>query len=160
MLYLYCDGAIEPKNPGGHAVGGWVLKAADDKTVLARGARSYGSAPDVTNNVAEYGAVHTGLQQVLKKYDQLRDQLDRLVVRSDSQLIIKQLQNEFACRNPVLRRMRDEIFILLEEFLNFVEFEWVPREANTDADAASRLLYAEGETAIAVVHWIITDKRG
>lgn len=136
MLYLYCDGAIEPKNPGGHGVGGWVLKDETGR-VLAKGCKSYGQRPDMTNNIAEYGAVIAGLDELVQagKND------SAVVVRSDSELVIKQLRNEYACRNLVLRKMRDKVHALLEHFEKDVTFEWVPREENTEADEMSRYLY-------------------
>jgi ribonuclease HI len=137
MLYLYCDGAIEPKNPGGHAVGGWVLKDSDFNW-LGEGARSYGTGPDVTNNIAEYGAVIAGLETLLANGYALRGHIR---VRSDSQLIIRQLRNEYACKQQMLRTLRDKVFNLVEQFEGDIDFEWVPREENTDADSMSRALY-------------------
>lgn len=137
MLYLYCDGAIEPKNPGGHAVGGWVLKD-ENMEWLGEGARSYGNAPEVTNNIAEYGAVISGLEALSNAGDYV---LETIIVRSDSQLIINQLKNVWSCKNEVLRQLRDRVFSLTEKFEGPVTFEWVRREENTDADRMSRALY-------------------
>lgn len=148
MLFLYCDGAIVPKNPGGHAVGGWVLKR--ESIVIGKGARSYGHAPDVTNNVAEYGAVITGLEQLIGR----GYVTEKVTIRSDSQLVIRQLNNVYACRHDGLRKMRDHVWALLEHFEHEIPFEWIPREANTEADAASRLLYAPMEVPVVqIVEW-------
>lgn len=147
MLFLYCDGAIEPKNPGGHAVGGWVLKR--ESIVIGKGAGSYGNAPDVTNNVAEYGAVITGLEQLIGR----GYATEEVTIRSDSQLVIRQLTNQYVCRHDVLRKMRDRVFLLLEQFEREVIFEWIPREANTEADAASRLLYGLDTPVKQIVEW-------
>lgn len=136
MLYLYCDGAIEPKNPGGHAVGAWVLKNEAGQ-VLGKGSHSYGSEPDVTNNIAEYGAVKSGIEQLIARGLVHAP----ITVRTDSELIVKQLNGVYACRNLVLREMRDAIYMMLEDFTDEVTFEWIPREENTEADTESRALY-------------------
>lgn len=142
MRYLvYCDGAVEPKNPGGWGIGGWVIKSEDGQR-LADGACDLGCYREMTNNIAEYGAVRDALQFMLKcdKFGRKWTEAD-LIIRSDSQLVIYQLTDQYQCRTQHLKKLRDEIWILLEKFTGKVDFEWIRREENEEADAMSRSYY-------------------
>jgi len=90
----------------------------------------------VTNNYAEY----TALVEVLKRLKDLNRQKDKVVVRSDSQLLVGQMSKGWAVKGGgylgMLKRARD----LLKEFGN-VSFEWIPRERNQEADLLSRMAY-------------------
>lgn len=133
---VYCDGAIEPCNPGGHAVGGWVIRASDGG-LLIKGAVSLGEGPDKTNNIAEYAAVYGALWRLFEagifQYP--------VRVHTDSQLVVKQLNGEWRCKSKELRWWRDRIWQACENFLESVYFVWIPREENTEADEMSRSLY-------------------
>jgi ribonuclease HI len=135
-LHLYCDGACEDKNPGGHGVGGWVLKAKTGY-VIKKGADDLGRDPTMTNNIAEYGAVRAGVMYVVFNLKKCTS----LVIYSDSRLVINQLKDEWKCNHPTLRKLRDQIWNMLEPFGDNVKFVWIPREENTEADAMSRSLY-------------------
>lgn len=134
MYIVYTDGAVEPVNPGGHGVGGWVI--LDQGGVLTKGALDLGQDPTMTNNIAEFGAV----------YGALRELVDRglahqpVMLLTDSQLVVNQLNDKWSCRAHHLRQWRDKIWKLTEEFPD-VSFHWIPRAENQEADAMSRSLY-------------------
>jgi len=81
-----------------------------------------------TNNVAEYRAVIEGLKAARAVGAR------RVVLRADSQLVIRQLEGRYRVKQPHLRPLFDEARALLEEFPE-VELTHVRREDNTDADA-------------------------
>ena len=140
-MIINCDGACEPKNPGGHGVGGWVIKT-DDGTPMGGGALDLGQAPSMTNNIAEYGAVKGALLELVNWPKGTPTGTASL--RTDSKLVVEQLNDRWACRSPHLRKMRDEIWVLIEQLHNSgleVLVSWVPREQNHDADEMSRSLY-------------------
>ena len=136
MYVCYCDGSIEGGNPGGWAVGGWVLKDAVSGEVIEKGNVDLGRGEDRTNNMAEYAAV-LGVFRYLVGRGETQKAIE---IRSDSQLVIKQLHGEYKCANKVLLGFRDEILGLAEEFPEAL-YEWVPRAENSETDEQSRYLY-------------------
>lgn len=146
MIIAYCDGACEPANPGGWGVGGYVILEASSLhgqgDELTRGAVDLGEYPEMTNNIAEYGAVIGALKEIVKR------QLWRepVVIRTDSQLIVNQLQRKWNCFQPHLVKLRDECLSLVKMFDAGVTFQWIPRAENELADEMSRSLY-HGRTA-------------
>jgi ribonuclease HI len=124
-LLLYVDGACSG-NPGpcGSAA---ILKDPDGTTLLER-MRAFGPA---TNNVAEYQAVILGLELAAE----LRPR--RLTIRSDSELMVRQLAGEYRIKAPHLKPLYNQVMKLLIPFEN-VEVEHIPREKNTEADKLSK----------------------
>ncbi|MFO8013016.1 MAG: ribonuclease HI family protein [Phycisphaerae bacterium] len=124
-LLVYVDGASSG-NPGpcGAAC---VVKTPDGETVLDR-ARAFGPA---TNNVAEYQALLLGLETAAM----LRPR--RLTIRSDSQLLVRQVAGEYRVKSPQLKPLHRQARAMLEPF-ETVEIEHVGREKNKEADALAR----------------------
>jgi len=124
-LFLYVDGASSG-NPGpcGSAA---ILKDAEGTTLLER-ARAFGPA---TNNVAEYQAVILGLELAAD----LRPQ--HLTIRSDSELLVRQLAGEYKVKAPHLKSLHRQVMRLLEPFES-VEIEHIPRSENLEADKLSK----------------------
>jgi ribonuclease HI len=92
--------------------------------VVAEAAEGIGVA---TNNVAEYRAAIRGLELA-------RDLgADRVILRSDSRLLIEQLAGRFRVKNPTLIRLNEQARSLVKDFSDVV-FEHVPRELNRRAD--------------------------
>jgi ribonuclease HI len=80
-----------------------------------------------TNNVAEYRACLEGLRLAAEHGGR------RVLVRSDSRLLVEQLSGRFRVKNPTLIRLHEEVRRLASGF-DQVAFEHVPREENADAD--------------------------
>ena len=118
--HVYFDGACRG-NPGPAAVG-WVL--VTDEGIVAEGGERIG---DTTNNRAEYEALIRGLE-VADDYG-----YDEVVVRGDSQLIVRQVRGEYDTNVPALREARVRVRELLERFEEW-SLEHVPREINERAD--------------------------
>lgn len=136
MIEAYFDGLCEP-NPGGVATYGFVIRK-DGKTVHeGHGLAGTPKTPQATNNVAEY----TGLIRAL---EWLVDQKIRgpILVRGDSDLIIKQVRGEYKVKSALLAPLHRQVKDLLED-LPGVSLEWVARESNSDADRLTNLAYAE-----------------
>jgi len=124
-LIVYIDGASSG-NPGpcGAAC---VVQTPDGQTVLDR-ARAFGPA---TNNVAEYQALLLGLETAAK----LRPR--RLTIRSDSQLLVRQVAGRYKVRSPHLKPLHRKALAMLEPF-ETVEIEHIARGENTEADTLAR----------------------
>jgi ribonuclease H / adenosylcobalamin/alpha-ribazole phosphatase len=57
----------------------------------------------------------------------------RVLLRSDSRLLVEQLEGRFKVKNPTLQRLHEEARALIMEFER-VAIEHVPREQNAEAD--------------------------
>ncbi len=118
---LFTDGAARG-NPGPAGVGA-VLEDPDGQ-VVGTVSRGIGWA---TNNVAEYQALIDGLG--LAAAHGVR----RLLVRSDSSLLVQQMRGAFKVRHPGLKPLHALARKLARSF-EAVRFEAVRRESNRRAD--------------------------
>jgi ribonuclease HI len=80
-----------------------------------------------TNNVAEYEALMLGLK-LLKKVG-----AKQIMVRGDSELIIKQIKGEYAAKHPRLRAYRNVVLDALQCFTE-IDLQVMPRGQNILAD--------------------------
>ena len=118
---LYTDGGARG-NPGPAAYG-FVLEA-DDGTILAAEGEAIGEA---TNNVAEYRGLVAGLARAAELA------VPEVEVRSDSELLVKQMRGEYRVKNAALRTLSLEAARLGRE-IGRVSYVHVPREKNELAD--------------------------
>ena len=118
---LYTDGGARG-NPGPAAYG-YVLEA-EDGTLLAAEGEAIGVA---TNNVAEYRGLLAGLTRAIELA------VPEVEVRSDSQLMVKQMKGEYRVKNEALRVLSIEAARLARQ-LEHVEYVHVMRERNELAD--------------------------
>jgi len=92
---------------------------------------------DVTSNYAEY----TALEKALTKLKELRMEGD-VLVRSDSQLLVGQMSSGWKIKGGMYIGKLKEVRDLLKEF-GSVQFEWIPREQNSEADLLTRVAYEQ-----------------
>ena len=119
-VHIYCDGASRG-NPG-PAAAGWVL--VSDDGIVAEGGERIGRA---TNNRAEYEALVLALERA-------RDSgFDVAELRSDSELVVKQVTGAWEVNDPDLRACRVRARELLAAFEDW-SLAHVPREVNERAD--------------------------
>jgi len=121
-LLIYIDGGSKG-NPGPAACAAVVKTADDGQTVLDRG-EYLGEA---TNNVAEYEGLLLGLRLAADL------EAGEIEVRSDSELLVRQLTGQYRVKNPRLKELHAEVRRRLDDFAG-VEVRHVPREQNTEAD--------------------------
>ena len=121
MIVAYIDGGARG-NPG---PAGYGVRIEDAHGALVEEfSNSIGVA---TNNVAEYNGLLAALRYAL-------DRGHRVVrVRSDSELLVKQMRGEYRVKNPGLQALHQEAQRLIGEF-DKVTFEHVRRELNAHAD--------------------------
>jgi len=118
---LYCDGAARG-NPGPAAYGYIIFE--NDQT-LAEAGECLGIA---TNNVAEYEGLIQGLEHCIALG------ANSVVIRTDSELIAKQLRGEYKVRSPHLLPLYQRAKTLLSR-LEKGRIEHVRRHLNKEADA-------------------------
>jgi ribonuclease HI len=99
----------------------------------------------VTNNQAEYEALLRGL-----KYFKEAKAIS-VEIFGDSELLIKQLNGQFECRNDILRNYYEECKEILKSF-QFVILQHIPRENNEEANrlAQSASGYRENQEVFAI----------
>lgn len=122
---LFTDGASKG-NPG-HSGVGCVLKDRDGKN-LDTFSEYIG---ETTNNVAEYKAVINGLQMALNRG------IKRLVCVTDSNLVVEQISGKYKIKAPHLKILLRETLEIANKF-DKIEFNWIPREQNQEADELSK----------------------
>ncbi len=121
-IIAYTDGASRG-NPGESGVG-IVLKDELGNTIGSH----FGYIGKATNNIAEYTALAACLKMV-KKMD-----CDSLVVHSDSELMVRQLNGQYKVKDKGLKKH----FLGIQEILTGSPFKFaikhVPRDENHEAD--------------------------
>lgn len=144
-LMLFCDGLCEPRNPGGWACWAWLARSPKGNR-LREDSGCLGHGDGMTNNLAEYRAVIEALTYTLTRAQMLYERQMGVTVYADSQLVIRQITGEYATRQPHLIELRKEVLALADELGRAgvpVEFIWMPREENADADTLTRKAYQE-----------------
>ena len=121
-LLAHIDGGARG-NPGPAGYGVHLTTAAGEPV-----AEIYGYLGVATNNIAEYAALLALLEHALA----LRPA--RLAIRSDSELLIRQMKGEYRVKDPKLKVLHTEARLMVAR-LSGVSFEHVRRERNREADA-------------------------
>ena len=85
-----------------------------------------------TNNVAEYYALISALDYAVAQG------IDRLLVRSDSELLVRQMEGRYKVKSPDLRPLHEHARKLARGLAYFA-VEHVPRERNRDADELANI---------------------
>lgn len=91
-----------------------------------------------TNNVAEYYALLAALDYAVSHG------IKSLRVRSDSELLVRQIQGRYKVKSSDLKPLHERAFKLAKQLEYFVA-EHVPREMNRDADALANLALDHGD---------------
>ncbi len=87
-----------------------------------------------TNNFAEYEAVILAFETLAKLVPAGKRGETEVVVKMDSELVVKQMRKEYKVRHPVLKEQFARLSQVAAMF-GLVTFTHVPREENSDADA-------------------------
>jgi ribonuclease HI len=125
-LTLQFDGGSRG-NPGPAGIG-IVVSAADGTPLITLG-RFIGRA---TNNVAEYRALITAMEEAKKLGAK------KILIRGDSELIIKQMRGEYRVKHPDMKLLYEEAQHLLRQFVS-AKIEHNLREKNELADTLANL---------------------
>jgi ribonuclease HI len=122
IIYAFTDGASRG-NPGESGIG--ILLKDEQGNIIFSGGGYIGTA---TNNTAEYEALLTCLKKAQET------QCDKLVVHSDSQLMVRQLQGKYRVKDKNLQKYYLQVHQLLQEVPFKFEIVHVDREQNREAD--------------------------
>ncbi|MFO0925547.1 MAG: ribonuclease HI family protein [Gemmataceae bacterium] len=122
LLSIHTDGASRG-NPGEAAFAYTI--ARDGDTV----AEEAGRLGQMTNNQAEYTALVRALEHALRLGAE-----HRVLIHSDSELMVKQMRGEYKVKNEDLRGLYDQARRLVHDIAGLVTFKHVRRELNKRAD--------------------------
>jgi len=120
-VVIYTDGASRG-NPGLSGAGAFIT--TEDGRVVSRIARFLG---EMTNNMAEYTALLIGLKEAQ------RVGAEEVTIRSDSELLVKQLEGRYKVKNETLKILHGSAMDLLAGFKRW-KAAHIPREKNAEAD--------------------------
>ena len=126
-IYAYTDGASRG-NPGESGIG--ILLKNEEGSILYSGSGYIGLA---TNNIAEYEALLICLQKVSGM------ECSKLIVHSDSQLIVRQILGEYRVKDKKLQKYYSDVnqAVLSARFV--FEIKHIDREQNRDADRLANI---------------------
>lgn len=138
---LYFDGSCGPKNPGGTAAYGFVLK--HDGQIVKQGNGVIGSGPEMSNNLAEFAALYEGLAE-FSGYKSINFPFEKATLncRGDSDLVIQIMSGKWKAKKGLYYNnyiMADGITRHLRKHYVNIFFEYIPRESNDLCDSLSKL---------------------
>ncbi len=123
-LEIFTDGACSG-NPGPAAIGVVVRQQGETVKEISH---FIGQA---TNNIAEYTALIWGLQEALML------KADRVLVKTDSEWMYKQVIGQYKVKHVGIKPLFEQVGHLVKGFKR-VEFKYVPRQQNSQADKLAR----------------------
>jgi ribonuclease HI len=124
LYVLHFDGCSKG-NPG--VAGAGAVLYEDGQEIYAK---SVFVGENETNNVAEYTGLLIGMQAVAERG------IRKLVVRGDSQLIIRQMLGEYKVKSPGLLALYQQAKTMETNFQS-VTYQHIYRDQNARADALS-----------------------
>lgn len=128
------DGASRGNpGPAAYAV---VMRDPDGRVILEMGKRLGRD----TNNVAEYYGLLAALDYAINRG------VKALRIRSDSELLVRQIQGRYKVKSPDLKPLHERAVKLTRQFTYFT-IEHLPRELNSEADALANAALDSGPPA-------------
>jgi len=120
-MVIFTDGASQG-NPGQAAIG--VIIKDEQGRVITSISQSIGRT---TNNQAEYRAVIAALEEAIRLGAR------QIEMRSDSELIVRQINGRYRVKNAALKPLHQQVKELQNRLESFSIFH-IPRQQNTEAD--------------------------
>jgi len=127
-ITIYTDGGSRG-NPGKAAIG--VVFCNERGQIIKKYGEYLGD--DLTNNDAEYNAVIFALKKFKALFGKAIAKTSEIEIRSDSELMIKQLNGEYKLENEKIQKFFIEIWNLKIDFKS-IKFKHIPREKNKETD--------------------------
>lgn len=130
-VIISCDASIT-ENPGGKVAVGVVIQYKNEPPVEVF--RKIRNAK--TNNEGEYDAIYFGLTQLMGLKNNPGCEVE---VRSDSLLVVNQLNGKWECKKEELKKRRDSILELIKTLPVPVSVQWRPRNSTPALEKANYL---------------------
>ncbi len=127
-IIIYTDGGSRG-NPGKAAIG--VVFCNEMGQEIKKFGEYLGDG--LTNNDAEYQAVIFALKKFKALFGKKIAEVSEVEVRSDSELLVNQMNGKYKIENEKMQKFFIEIWNLVIDFRE-VKFKAIPREKNKEAD--------------------------
>ena len=127
-IIIYTDGGSRG-NPGKAAIG--VVFCNEKEQIINKFSEYLGD--DITNNEAEYQAVIFALKKFRALFSRAIAKVSEIEIRSDSELLVKQIQGKYKIEDEKMQKLFMEIWNLKIDFKG-VKFKLIAREKNREAD--------------------------
>jgi len=127
-IIIYTDGGSRG-NPGPAAIG--VIFCNEKNQIIKKYSEFLGE--NLTNNEAEYQAVIFALKKFKALFGKKLAKNSEIELRSDSELLIKQLNGEYKILEPKIQLLFLEVWNLRLDFKK-IKFKLISREKNKEAD--------------------------
>ncbi len=127
-IIIYTDGGSRG-NPGKAAIG--VVFCNEKEEIIQKFGEYLGD--QLTNNDAEYQAVIFALKKFKALFGKKMAEVAEVEVRSDSELLVNQMNGKYKLENEKIQKFFIEIWNLKIDF-KAVKFKAIPREKNREAD--------------------------
>lgn len=138
MIVVYCDGSIT-SHTGVGVPRCWLAWFATCEGVLIHHKTfDMGENPDYSATTAEYAAIRSALHWL-----SAQEAKPPLIIRSDSEVAIKQLLGEYRCHSKNLQPYLAACQHLAQQF-PAVTYQWIPREKNKIADILTKCCQEKG----------------
>lgn len=128
-IFIYVDGGSRG-NPGPAAIG-CIIEISHQSLDIKEYSKFLGTA---TNNEAEYKSVIFALKKVKQLIGKENAAKVEIEIKSDSELLVNQLNGQFKIKEKDLIPLFIEIWNLKQDFKK-VKFAQIPREENKRADS-------------------------
>ena len=136
-IYINTDGGSRG-NPGPAGIG--VVFYDQDEKEIDSHCEYIGEG---TNNEAEYSAIVSALKILLKSSWFNKEEIEEVVCRLDSQLVVEQINGRYKVKQPHLQVFVSEIKELIMQLSVKISFVHVRREQNQRADELVNLALDE-----------------
>jgi len=123
-IIIYCDGGARG-NPG-PAAAAFIIKLENQEKYYSE------YLGETTNNEAEYQAIIFALKKIKHLIGNKKAKQSIIEIRSDSELITKQLNGENKIKEKNLQELFITVWNLKQDFKK-VSFIYIPREENKEA---------------------------
>jgi ribonuclease HI len=127
-IIIYTDGGSRG-NPGKAAIG--VVFCNEREQIIKKYGEYLGD--NLTNNDAEYQAIIFALKKFKAVFGKAIAEISDVEIRSDSELVVKQLNGDYRLSDSKIQQFFIEIWNLKFDFKS-VKFKHISREKNKEAD--------------------------
>ena len=127
-IIIYTDGGSRG-NPGKAAIG--VVFCNEKEQAIKKFGEYLGD--NLTNNDAEYQAIIFALKKFKTVFGKAIAEQSDVVIKTDSELVVKQLNGEYRLQDPKIQLFFVEVWNLKFDFKS-VKFKHIGREKNKEAD--------------------------
>ena len=126
-IRCWFDGGCGPRNPGGHATYGAVVRDESGKQIFVSSGY-LGEGPQMSNNVAEYAGICAVMEFLIE------NGITQAVIYGDSKLVVKQMNRKWKARGGLYFETYKRAIQLRDKLRNVI-IKRIPREMNAQADS-------------------------